>query len=83
MRQLLLLRHAKSSWDDPATHDKDRTLNARGRRSAILMRDTMRVAINGIDNCLECSAHHKCNGYIHHAATIDKQLKFVDNAKLF
>ncbi len=43
MRQLLLLRHAKSSWDDPATHDKDRTLNARGRRSAILMRDTMRA----------------------------------------
>ena len=42
MRQLMLLRHAKSSWDDPATADKDRTLNADGRRAAALIRDTIR-----------------------------------------
>jgi phosphohistidine phosphatase len=34
MKTLLLIRHAKSSWDDPALPDKDRPLNDRGRRDA-------------------------------------------------
>jgi phosphohistidine phosphatase len=42
MRQLLLLRHAKSSWDDASMPDRDRPLNARGRRSAAAMRLAMR-----------------------------------------
>jgi phosphohistidine phosphatase len=44
MRQLLLLRHAKSSWDDPAMSDHARPLNARGRRNAA----SMRVAIRNL-----------------------------------
>ncbi len=32
--RLILTRHAKSSWDDPALPDHDRPLNARGRRAA-------------------------------------------------
>jgi phosphohistidine phosphatase len=42
MRQLLLLRHAKSSWDDPALSDHARPLNARGRRAAAAMAQAMR-----------------------------------------
>jgi phosphohistidine phosphatase len=42
MRQLLLLRHAKSSWDDPRLSDHARPLNARGRRAAAAMGDAMR-----------------------------------------
>jgi phosphohistidine phosphatase len=42
MRQLLLLRHAKSSWDDTALRDQDRPLSPRGWRSAALMRRAMR-----------------------------------------
>jgi len=38
MRQLLLLRHAKSSWDDPKLPDHARPLNARGKRAAKTMR---------------------------------------------
>lgn len=34
MKKLLLLRHAKSSWDDPELADFDRPLNSRGIRSA-------------------------------------------------
>jgi phosphohistidine phosphatase len=34
MKTLLLVRHAKSSRDDPATPDKDRPLNNRGKRDA-------------------------------------------------
>ena len=42
MHQLLLLRHAKSSWDDQAIPDRDRTLTPRGRRAAVTMRRAMR-----------------------------------------
>ncbi len=34
MRLLTLIRHAKSSWDDPLASDFDRTLNERGQRDA-------------------------------------------------
>ncbi len=37
MRTLLLMRHAKSSWDDEGVDDHDRPLNARGERSAPAM----------------------------------------------
>jgi phosphohistidine phosphatase len=42
MHQLLLLRHAKSSWDDTAIPDRDRALTTRGRRAALAMRLAMR-----------------------------------------
>jgi phosphohistidine phosphatase len=42
MRQLLLLRHAKSSWDDPALSDHARPLNTRGRRAAAAMAQAIR-----------------------------------------
>ncbi|MEH6758033.1 MAG: histidine phosphatase family protein [Parasphingorhabdus sp.] len=34
MKRLTLLRHAKSSWDDPVTRDFDRPLNEKGKRAA-------------------------------------------------
>jgi phosphohistidine phosphatase len=37
-RQLLLLRHAKSSWDDMSIPDHDRPLSKRGRKAAAAMR---------------------------------------------
>ncbi|MBM3567073.1 MAG: histidine phosphatase family protein [Alphaproteobacteria bacterium] len=36
-KELILFRHAKSSWDDPLLHDFDRPLNRRGRRAAVRM----------------------------------------------
>jgi phosphohistidine phosphatase len=42
MRQLLLLRHAKSSWDDPAQPDHARPISARGRGAAAAIRQSMR-----------------------------------------
>ncbi len=42
MHQLLLMRHAKSSWDDPRMPDHARPLNARGRQAAARMREAMR-----------------------------------------
>lgn len=40
-RRLILTRHAKSAWDDPALPDHDRPLNDRGRRSALALGDWM------------------------------------------
>jgi phosphohistidine phosphatase len=34
MKTLLLMRHAKSSWDDPSLSDHDRPLNKRGKTDA-------------------------------------------------
>jgi phosphohistidine phosphatase len=41
-RHLLLLRHAKSSWDDPSLADHDRPLAPRGRKAATLIRAHLR-----------------------------------------
>ncbi|MDX1437165.1 MAG: histidine phosphatase family protein [Anaerolineales bacterium] len=42
MKTLLILRHAKSSWDKPALADHDRPLNKRGRRDAPRMGELVR-----------------------------------------
>lgn len=42
MKDLHLLRHAKSSWDDPTLPDRDRPLNQRGRRDAPRMGAALR-----------------------------------------
>lgn len=36
-RRLILMRHAKSGWDDPRLDDIDRPLSARGQRNAATM----------------------------------------------
>jgi phosphohistidine phosphatase len=42
VKRLLLLRHAKSSWDDPELADHDRPLAPRGRRAAKLIGEHLR-----------------------------------------
>jgi phosphohistidine phosphatase len=37
MKQLILIRHAKSDWGDPSLEDFDRPLNDRGKREAPVM----------------------------------------------
>ncbi len=37
MKRLYLIRHAKSSWDDPTLSDFERPLNKRGQRDALFM----------------------------------------------
>lgn len=37
MLELLLLRHAKSAWNEPGLADRDRPLNGRGRHAAALL----------------------------------------------
>jgi phosphohistidine phosphatase len=41
MKTLLLIRHAKSSWNDAALNDFDRPLNDRGKRDAPMMAERL------------------------------------------
>jgi phosphohistidine phosphatase len=41
MKSLLLIRHAKSSWDNPMQNDFDRPLNARGLKDAPKMAERL------------------------------------------
>lgn len=42
MKQLFVIRHAKSSWGDPSLCDRDRPLNKRGKHDAPLMGRVLR-----------------------------------------
>ncbi|MGI3211227.1 SixA phosphatase family protein [Roseovarius tibetensis] len=42
MKELILMRHAKSSWGTPGLDDHDRPLNGRGRRAATALGHWMR-----------------------------------------
>lgn len=42
MKKVILLRHAKSSWDDPQLDDHDRPLNARGKAAAPVIAEWLR-----------------------------------------
>jgi phosphohistidine phosphatase len=50
MRQLFVLRHAKSSWDDPGLDDHDRPLAPRGQRAVKLLHAYIRT--HGIEPSL-------------------------------
>lgn len=56
MKTLLLARHAKSDWDDPALRDHDRPLNARGERDAPAMARRLRADGIRIDRIVTSSA---------------------------
>ncbi len=43
MKLLHLLRHTKSSWDDPSIDDFERPLNKRGRKAATLLAEYCRL----------------------------------------
>jgi phosphohistidine phosphatase len=58
MPRLFLLRHAKSSWDDPSIPDHDRPLNKRGRRAAERMGEHLRAEGPGPDLVL-CSSSRR------------------------
>ena len=52
--QLILVRHAKSSWRDPALDDHDRPLNGRGRRSATAIGQWL-ATYDLVPECVLCS----------------------------
>lgn len=55
-RDLHLIRHAKSSWDEPDLHDHDRPLNARGTRAARVMGQAMAERVSATPTFFVSSA---------------------------
>ncbi|MEO6905942.1 MAG: histidine phosphatase family protein [Ginsengibacter sp.] len=49
MKTLLLIRHAKSGWDDPSLSDFDRTLTERGKSDAKMMAERLKEKLSEID----------------------------------
>lgn len=49
MKTVILLRHAKSDWNDSVSRDFDRPLNDRGRRAANLMGEWAREHVPPLD----------------------------------
>ena len=56
MKTLILLRHAKSGWDDHGARDFDRRLNPKGERAAKTMGQHMRAAGLGWDHAIASPA---------------------------
>lgn len=56
MKTLLLMRHAKSDWNQPGLSDHDRPLNDRGRRAAPLMAQKLCASGLQVDIILASSA---------------------------
>jgi len=56
MKTLTLLRHAKSTWDDPVARDFDRPLNRRGRQAARTVGRAMRAEGLAFDHVIASPA---------------------------
>lgn len=56
MKTLLLVRHAKSDWNDPALKDFDRPLNDRGKRDAPMMAERLSAKKIRIDAIISSPA---------------------------
>jgi phosphohistidine phosphatase len=71
---LLLLRHAKSSWDDPGLLDFDRPLSPKGKQDAEnLCRYLNNLLIHAVDNNysnkqIKKKKHHKHHKHHYHSA---------------
>ncbi len=73
-KQLTLIRHAKSSWDDTSLSDHERNLNNRGRRDAARMGEALREQGISFDLIL-CSSAKRARETL---ALLREQLEIKD-----
>ena len=88
MKILYLLRHAKSSWNNPGLGDKQRPLNSRGKQNAPQMGERFKSRGETLDLVLSSSARRahdtaklftaEC-GYPHQKVEIEEGLYFLGN----
>lgn len=79
MKQLILLRHAKSSWDYPHINDYDRPLNERGKRDAPKMAQWLSSQTIKADLIISSGAERAKNTAIAFQAIINIPLEIDDN----
>jgi phosphohistidine phosphatase len=78
MKTLILLRHAKSSWNDASLDDFDRPLNERGRKAAITVGKFLAKEKVPIDLVLSSPAMRarETSGLVLKASTISLEMRF-------
>ncbi len=80
MKTLVVVRHAKSSWDDPELPDYDRPLNERGQRDAPRMAKRMKereLTINGMITSGAVRALTTCRVFAEVLGFPENQIKVV------
>src|SRR5215216_6720388 len=77
MKELLLIRHAKSSWDDPMQNDFDRPLNKRGNKDASVMAERLLDKKIKIDAFLTSPAERALSTCIYFAKAYDVKKKEI------
>jgi len=77
MKQLLLIRHAKSSWDDPSQNDFDRPHNKRGNKDAPVMAGRLVDKKIKIDAFLSSPAKRALSTCIYFAKAFDVRKKEI------
>lgn len=79
MIELVLVRHAKSDWGDPALRDHDRPLNARGRSDAPVMAG--RLAASGFrpERILSSTATRARTTAAEFGAALDVEVELDEN----
>lgn len=78
MKKLILLRHAKSSWDFPHLDDYDRPLNDRGKRDAPKMAQWLSSQANNPDLIITSGAERAKNTALAFQAVINAPMKIDD-----
>jgi phosphohistidine phosphatase len=77
MKTLFLIRHAKSSWDNPGQNDFDRTLNARGLKDAPVMAQRLlerKVSVDLFISSPAKRAKKTCELFMHEMRIDEKQI---------
>jgi phosphohistidine phosphatase len=80
MKTLLIIRHAKSSWDNATLNDMDRPLNDRGKRDAPVMAGRLIKAGVRIDHFISSPAKRARNTaeiFIHAYGRKEKEIQLV------
>jgi len=77
MKQLLLIRHAKSSWDDPLQNDINRPLNKRGKKDAPIMAERLLDKKIKIDAFISSPAERALSTCIYFAKAYDVKKKEI------
>jgi phosphohistidine phosphatase len=77
MKNLLIIRHAKSSWDYITQQDFDRPLNERGNRDAPVMAKRLLKRDINIDAFLSSPANRALSTATYFAEAYEKKLKHI------
>jgi len=80
MKTLLIVRHAKSSWDNASLNDIDRPLNDRGKRDAPEMAERLIKAGVTIDLFVSSPAkraRHTAEAFLHEFGRKQKELVII------